>query len=113
MLRAPAQGYPFSGLTISACPAVRRYGMTALMSAANNNDCAIVRKLVDARADVNTKNRISGCAFPGPFGALSMVRRLRRARAVRQADSAALGGLQRPHPMRHAAARRRRRPDHQ
>ena len=39
--------------------------MTALMWAAWNNHHAIVRALVDARADVNTENN-DGCAFPGP-----------------------------------------------
>ena len=34
------------------------------MTAAYNDHHAIVRKLVDARADVNTKG-IHGCAFPG------------------------------------------------
>jgi hypothetical protein len=53
-----------SGLTPSVCPAVRRRGETALIKAAlhfTDRD-AIVRKLVEARADVNTKSN-AGCAF--------------------------------------------------
>ncbi len=55
------------------CPAVRRIGNTALMNAASNGHHAIVEKLVVARADLNTKSGLGGCAHsPRP------VRRRRR-----------------------------------
>ncbi len=50
------------GLTPSAGPAVRRYGQTALIIAACNDDRATVAALLGARADVYTQ-RNSGCAF--------------------------------------------------
>ena len=58
------QGYRLIGRgpTPSAGPAVRRYGQTALIIAANNDDRPTVAALLGARADVNTKN-IHGCAF--------------------------------------------------
>ncbi len=52
-----------SGLTPSAGPAVRRNGTTALHHAASYDDRATVAALLGARADVNTKENISGCAF--------------------------------------------------
>jgi hypothetical protein len=45
------------------CPAVHRFGYTALMNAAWNGRHAIVEKLVVARADPNTQNS-GGCALP-------------------------------------------------
>jgi hypothetical protein len=67
MVRVPVRGYPVLGLTPTACPAVRRYGRTALMVAASTKDLEerdeIVQKLVYARADVNTQND-DGFAFP-------------------------------------------------
>jgi hypothetical protein len=41
--------------------------MTAMMWAAWNNHHAVVQKLLDARADVNTKNN-DGCSFPACRG---------------------------------------------
>ena len=70
------------GATPSACPAVRRNGDTALMRAAISDHPAIFQKLLDARADVNTKDR-GGCALPWPVrrvvGGGRLVRQLRRA----------------------------------
>ena len=59
------------GLTPSAGPAVRRFGGTALMKAARNDDRATVAALLGARADVNTQNNY-GCAIcrPAPSGAV-------------------------------------------
>jgi hypothetical protein len=57
------EGFPCSGLIPPQCPAVRRNGNTALMCAAAYDHPAIVQKLVDARADVTTRNN-HGCAFP-------------------------------------------------
>ncbi len=45
-------------------PAVRRFGFTALMKAAINDDHAIVKQLIVARADLSTKNTYNGCALP-------------------------------------------------
>ncbi len=58
------RGYPLvgRGLTPSAGPAVRRYGNTALLIAAYNDDRATVAALLGARADVDAKNSY-GCAF--------------------------------------------------
>jgi hypothetical protein len=57
---------------------VRRDGYTALMLAAIKGHHEIVEQLVAARADLNTKNNIYGCALPlGPSGDL-VGRRLRR-----------------------------------
>ncbi len=50
-------------------PAVRRFGNTALMFAAGNDNPEIVEQLIVARADLNTKHRSNGCALPrGPSG---------------------------------------------
>jgi hypothetical protein len=46
------------------CPAVRRFGYTALMFAARNDHHEIVEQLVVARADLNAKSRTYGCALP-------------------------------------------------
>ena len=56
----------------------------------------------------------NGCAFPARRGvsALAAVRRLRRARPVRQVHNAAPCGALRLHWRRRAAARRRRLPEH-
>jgi hypothetical protein len=51
-----------SGLTPSAGPAVRRYGQTALIKAAYNDDHRIVAALLGARAAVDIRNS-NGCAF--------------------------------------------------
>ncbi len=96
------------------CPAVRRYGDTALIKAADYDRHAIVQKLLGARADLNTKN-ICGCALPrGTSGGVVGGGRWRAdcACAVRQVHSAAHSGALRPHQMPCGAARRRRRPDH-
>jgi hypothetical protein len=59
----PCEGTPdHSELTPSAGTAVRRYGATALMIAARNDDRAIVAALLGARANVSTQNNY-GCAF--------------------------------------------------
>ena len=113
-LRVPnARVYRWSGLTPSRhAPPCCRYGETAVMTAAYNDHHAIVGKLVDARADLNTKNSL-GCALPRrPVRRRSVGRRTDCACAVRQVHSAALRGGQRPHQIRRGAARRRRRPDH-
>jgi ankyrin repeat protein len=72
LLRVPdARGTAYRGSPPPSRPAVRRYGTTALMVAAANDHHEIVERLVGARADVNTKNSIGGCALPrGPSGDL-------------------------------------------
>ncbi len=68
------------------CPAVRRNGYTALMSAAARDHHEIVDKLIVARADLNTKT-INGCALPrGPSGDV-VGRRLCRSRLRRPAGT--------------------------
>jgi hypothetical protein len=67
------------------CSAGRRFGWTALMEAVCYGHPEIVEQLVVARADVNTKNNIYGCALPlGPSGDL-VGRRLCRLRLRRPA----------------------------
>ncbi len=74
MLRVPnARGIRLSGLTPAAMSAVRRFGNTALMAAVLNDHHEIVEQLIVARADLNTKSNIDGCALP-----LGPVRRRRR-----------------------------------
>ncbi len=64
--------------------------MTALMEAALNGRHEIVDKLVDARADLNTKRSNNGCALPrGPSGGV-VGRRLCRLRLRRPGRFTAL-----------------------
>ena len=82
------------------------------MEAAWKDHPAIVGKLVDARADVNTKENDFGCAFAGGPSGGGRSAAADCACAVRQGHSAALGGALGLHQIRRGAARRRRRPDH-
>jgi hypothetical protein len=109
----PCEGTPCGAHPLRS-PAVRRGGNTALIDAAASNRHEVVKALVDARANVNTKNN-GGCAFPACRGGstVAALSPMRRARPVRQVHSAALCGVPRPHRRRRAATRRRRQPDHQ
>ena len=62
-------GYPLIGAHPRRnAPPGCRFGYTALMKAAAKNRHEIVERLVVARADLNAKHSIYGCALPlGPF----------------------------------------------
>jgi hypothetical protein len=88
LLRVPnARGMRLSGLTPAAMPRGAHSGNTALMNAAYYDHHEIVEQLVDARADLNTKNSSHGCALPrSPSGDL-VGRRLCRLRLRRPAGT--------------------------
>ncbi len=86
--RTRCEGYPLIGAhPRRKCPAGRRGGTTALMSAACDDRHTIVEQLVVARADLSTKSSSTGCALPrGPSGDV-VGRRLCRLRLRRPAGS--------------------------